>query len=294
MKSVISAVLLVFILAACDNDSDDPQPTTANLELNLNGLEDLGADYVYEGWIIVNGAPVSTGTFTVDGNGNLSATSFQVDATALSTATTFVLTIEPTNDPDPAPAATKLLSGDFAANTAEVTINDQVGDFANASGTFFLRTPTDEADGVNNGNDIYGVWFGTPGMPPTPSLELPELPDGWIYEGWVVVDGFGPLTTGQFEDASAQVADLSAPFSEVNPGPPIPGEDFFLNAPNGVDFPLDIRGRTIVVSVEPVPDNSPAPFLLKPLVGVSGQETAPATHDLSLNAASFPSGQVQR
>lgn len=30
-------------------------PKTATLDFNLNGLEDLGPDYLYEGWIIVNG-----------------------------------------------------------------------------------------------------------------------------------------------------------------------------------------------------------------------------------------------
>lgn len=45
-------------------------------------------------------------------------------------------------------------------------------------------------------------------------------------------------------------------FSEASqPGPPVPGEDFFINAPSGETFPLDIRGRTVVISVELVPDN---------------------------------------
>ena len=288
---LLSAVL---VLTACDDDNDDPQPNTANLEVNINGLEDLGSDYVYEGWVIVNGAPESTGVFTVDANGNASQSSFVLDAEILNSASAFVLTIEPSIDPDPLPSATKLLSGSFSGDSALLSIEAQVGDFANATGTFFLRTPTDENDGMNNGNDENGVWFGSPGMPPTPNLDLPVLPEGWAYEGWVVVDGFGPLSTGVFFDPTAQLADQDAPFSELNPGPPIPGEDFFINAPTGVDFPLDIRGRTIVISVEPVPDNSLAPFLLKPLVGVSGEETAPAVHQLDLNAASFPTGSVAR
>lgn len=147
---------------------------------------------------------------------------------------------------------------------------------------------------MNNGNDEYGLWFGTPGTPPVPNLTLPALSAGWVYEGWVVVEGVGPITTGQFTDASAQTMDGLAPFSGPNPGPPIPGEDFFINAPDGVEFPLDVRGRTVVVSVEPFPDNSSAPFLLKPLVGVAGQETAPATHELMLNAASLPTGTITR
>jgi hypothetical protein len=74
--------------------------------------------------------------------------------------------------------------------------------------------------------------------------------------------------------------------------PPVPGEDFFNNALSGVTFPLDVRGKAVVISVEPVPDNSTAPFALKPLVGVSGQETAPTTHDLDQNLNSLPTGNI--
>lgn len=295
MKYLVSTfVLALFVMGCSDNDDGVSAPTTSNLEVNINGLEDLGSDYVYEGWIIVDGAPVTTGTFSVDANNTLSKTSFSVDAEMLETASAFVLSIEPADDPDPSPAATKLLSGAFDSNTATISVVDQVGDFSNASGTFFLRSPTDESNGMNNGNDENGLWFGTPGMPPAPNLTLPILSEGWVYEGWVVVDGVGPITTGQFMDASAQTMDGLAAFSGPNPGPPIPGEDFFINAPDGVEFPLDVRGRTVVVSVEPFPDNSPAPFLLKPLVGVAGQETAPATHELAHNSASLPTGTITR
>ena len=281
--SIVLTISMLFI--GCDSD-DDASPNNADLELNLLGLETLGSDYVYEGWIIVDGNPVSTGTFT-------SVTfpqTFQVDADQLANATTFVLSIEPAIDPDPAPAATKVLAGDFSGSTANVS-TALIGDFSTASGAFFLRTPTDEM-GANNGNDQNGVWFGTPGMPPTPNFVLPTLPDGWIYEGWVVGDA-GPLSTGTF--SAFDTVDNSAPFSEViNPGPPVPGEDFFLNAPAGETFPLDIRGRTVVISVEPVPDDSAAPFAIKPLVGVSGNELAPNVHDFNQNLGSLPTGTITR
>ncbi|WP_046744507.1 anti-sigma factor [Kordia zhangzhouensis] len=296
IKKMFLGLALGFFAISCSND-DDATPALANLNVNLNGLENLGADFVYEGWIIVNGSPVSTGTFTVNDAGNLSRTSFAVNADQLAAATTFVLSIEPAVDPDPAPAATKLLAGDFSGNTATVGLGPVTssGNFDNASGVFFLRTPTDEIPGTgNNGNDQYGVWFGTPGMPPTSGLNLPPLADGWKYEGWVVVDGVGPLTTGTF--TAFEMMDDSNGFSgtENNAGPPIPGEDFFLNAPTGFTFPLDVRGRTVVISVEPNPDNSPAPFLLKPLVGTAGNDTAPATNNFALNASSFPTGTIVR
>ncbi|WP_298896546.1 anti-sigma factor [uncultured Psychroserpens sp.] len=287
IKKMFFAVLaLSFVATSCSSDDDNNGPTNSDLTLNLSGLESLGSDFVYEGWIIVDGAPVSTGTFT-------SITfpqTFSVNTAQLNSATAFVLSIEPAVDPDPAPADTKVLRGEFTGNSATVNTG-LIGDFSSASGMFFLRTPTDET-GTNNMNDEYGVWFGTPGMPPTPNFNLPVLPAGWAYEGWVVGDS-GPLSTGTFTEFDA--ADDSAPFSgTAQSGPPVPGEDFFMNAPAGETFPLDIRGRTVVISVEPVPDDSPAPFAIKPLVGTAGNETAPATHSFGQNLSSLPTGSVTR
>lgn len=288
-------VILIGITISCNND-DDNGSSTANLTLAISGLEDLGADFVYEGWIIVNSAPISTGTFT----STAASQTFMIDEVQLSAATRFVLSIEPAGETGTAattPSDTKLLVGDFAGNTASVSIGT-VGDFntTTPSGTFFLRSPTDEATG-NNGNDESGIWFGSPGMPPSPALTLPTLEAGWKYEGWVVVDGSGPLSTGTFIafDIADENAGSTTSFSGTqNNGPPIPGEDFFNNMPSGFTFPLDIRDKTVVISVEPFPDNSPNPFLLKPLAGTAGQDTAPATYDLDFSNASFPTGTISR
>lgn len=302
IKNMILATMAAgFLATSCSSDDDNNNGNTgeANLSLNLEGLERLGNGYVYEGWVIVNDTPRSTGVFTVNAEGELSQTEFQVNQELLDNATRFVLSIEPEGETGEAaltPADTKLLVGDFSDDSA--TLNtDIVGDFSDATGRFFLRTPTDETNG-NNGNDQYGVWFGVPGMPPTPSLSLPTLPAGWVYEGWVIGES-GPLSTGTFADFNTpddnadndQLVSFSA---TSQAGPNIPGEDFFMNAPEGEMFPLDVRGRTVVVSVEPVPDDSPAPFVLKPLLGPAGLETAPISYTLNQNLGTFPSGSVTR
>lgn len=296
MKNIKLLSLLIaasLFLASCSDDdeetNDNMPSTTSELNVDITGLEELGADFDYEGWVIVDGSPVSTGTFDVNTDGSLTQSSFDVDASTLSNATMFVLSIEPVPDSDPAPADTKILSGEISNNSANLTANGLIGDFAGTSGTFFMRTPTDET-GTNNNNDQYGVWFGSPGMPPTANNDFPALPAGWAYEGWVVGEQ-GPITTGVI--TSFDAADAFSDFSGTSQsGPPVPGEDFFNNAPSGETFPLDIRGRTIVISIEPVPDNSSAPFLLKPIIGTAGQDLAPATHDLSGDESTFPTGTV--
>ncbi len=287
LKTTFILLIGCLWLSSCNDDDDNPtQPTKGTLTLSFNGLEALGAGYVYEGWVIVDGSPVSTGTFSVDASGNLSQTEFKVNNSDLNNATMFVLSIEPSPDSDPAPADTKILSGAFSNKSADLN-TEIVGDFSSASGDFFLRTPTDET-GTNNGNDENGVWFGTPGTPPTPNFTLPTLPAGWAYEGWVVGDA-GPITTGTF--TAFDMADDAAPYSGTSAsGPPVPGEDFFNNAPAGETFPLDVRGRTVVISVEPVPDDSPNPFVLKPLLGTAGTDVAPSTHSLGQNLGSLPTG----
>lgn len=299
-KAIMGALVIGCVASSCSNDDDSNNVSAeSNLTFNLTGLEDLGSNYLYEGWIIVNGTPVSTGTFSVNSEGELSNTTFSVVTESLKTATSFVLTIEPNPDPNPAPADTKLLKGDFGdANIATVGLSPVAeNEFSGSSGNFFLRTPTDETLGsANNGNDQFGVWFGTPGMPPVASLNLPTLNPGWKYEGWVVSNGV-PISTGTFtmtSTADDNVGDINGFSETASNGPQLPGEDFFRNAPDGITFPLDVREKTVVISVEPFPDNSTAPFLLKPLVGTAGTGTAPVNYPFEFNSASFPSGSVSR
>lgn len=264
--------------------------TNGNMALNLTGLEDLGTDFVYEGWVLVDGEPVSTGTFTVDADGALSQTDFPVDGTNLATATMFVLSIEPAQDTDPAPAATKVLSGAFDGSSATVSTATVGSGFDAATGKYIIAAPTGTGD---PSEEFSGIWFlDNSGDTPVAGLDLPTLSDGWAYEGWVVIDGT-PVTTGTFTSVSG--SDDSAPFSGANAGPEYPGEDFLVNAPSGLTFPTDLRSRTAVISIEPVPDNSTAPFVLKPLLGTIPAMLSGNPYSLDNNvSASFPTGSVNR
>ncbi|MEL0644424.1 anti-sigma factor [Olleya sp. Ti.3.14] len=262
IRKMYLAVLALGVLSvscSSDDDATAQQPETSTLTLNLSDLEALGNDFVYEGWIIVDGSPVSTGTFS----DVTFPKTFQVLSAQLASASTFVLSIEPALDLDPAPAATKILAGDFVDSSANVNSN-LVADFSAAAGTFILATPTD----ADNTNEESGVWFldNTTGTA-VAGLDLPALSDGWVYEGWAVINGT-PISTGTFTDpAMADANAASSPYKgDLGNGPGYPGEDYLQNAPTGFTFPTDLRGKTIVISVEPSPDNSTAPFTLKPLL----------------------------
>ncbi len=291
---ILFALVGLFLISSCKKDDDMDPSTMKSITLNLNGLEDLGSDFVYEGWLIVDGSPVSTGTFTVDADGMLSKTSFELDSMDVDNATKFVLSIEPMNDTDPNPAPTKILAGDFSGNSANVDIAP-VGDFSNAAGKYILATPTNGADTDENS----GIWFlDLATGAPTVGLTLPALPDGWVYEGWTVING-QPVTTGKFTNVMA--TDMADPYSGSEPLPDVngsdgffPGEDFLMNAPSGLNFPTDIAGGKAVISIEPSPDNSEAPFTLKPLVHDIPASAVDHTVYNMMQNLSFPSGSVSR
>lgn len=277
-------------ISGCKKNDDDTTQT-GNLTLAFTNLENLGDNAQYEGWIMVDGTPVTTGTFTVADDGTLSRSTFSIEAASLEAATAFILTIEPKPDSDPAPSATHLVAGDFSGTSASLTVADSraLGSaFTSAAGEYIIATPT-TADSTDENS---GVWFVDPGAG-TASLNLPTLPAGWAYEGWVVLGGT-PISTGTFTDVAA--ADASAAFSGTVAGPPFPGEDFVSNAPAGLTFPTDLQGATIVISIEPSPDNSSAPFTLKPLLGnVPGSVVNGNLYALNNNiAASTVTGTASR
>lgn len=289
MKKLFLFVLgLSLFLIGCTDDESPSGPTTSSLELNISGLEDLGSSAMYEGWIMVEGVPKTTGTFSVNSSGALSQSSFDLNSDDLSSATAFILTIEPNPDPSPNPSDVHILAGDFSGTTASLTVGHAAAlgdDFSSISGKYILATPTNGPDT----DEKSGIWFldlssGSPAV----GLNLPTLPAGWKYEGWTVINGV-PVTSGTF--TSVNVIDDADPFSSTQPGPPFPGEDYLVNAPMGLTFPTNLAGGTAVISIEPFPDNSPNPFTLKPLIKMIPNDAADhVTYTLDKNLSSFPTG----
>ncbi|MEQ9074045.1 MAG: anti-sigma factor [Sandaracinaceae bacterium] len=283
MRTWTLLAALALITSACSDETG-----TTTMSLGFSGLPQLGEGYEYESWLIVDGAPVSAGRFTVDADANPIPAAFEIDAMVADTAAAYVLTIEPIEGDDPAPSAVHILAGDLADGVASLSTAHAAAigtDFADATGVYILETPTsgDVADDY-----AQGIWWLVPGADGmAPGLSLPALPEGWVYEGWVA-GADGPVSTGTFGAVDAADADGAGETAGPDGSPPFPGQDF-------IDPAIVLTGGyAAVISVEPVPDDSPMPFVIKPLVDMTIDDVmAPDTQEMANAAASnLPSGSV--
>jgi hypothetical protein len=222
----------------------------------------------------------------------MSATTFNLDKQQVASATDFVLTIEPYPDNSPLPSGIAILAGSFSNNDASLKINHPKAlntDFASSTGKYLLTTPTT----TTKADELSGIWFidNTSGTP-MPGLNLPALPAGWKYEGWVVMNN-QPLTTGKFSSGTG--ADMEAPYSGTEAaGPPFPGEDLIKNAPTGFTFPTSLAGSKAVITIEPSPDNSPKPFFLKSLTADIPANASPMMSYSMMVNTNFPAGTAMK
>lgn len=308
MKKITTLALIAIglVFASCSKNDEE---TVQTINQSFQNLPDLGANYVYEGWLIVGSEKISTGRFTNIEGQNYS--SGLIDIVKVNTAATYVLTIEPTTE-----TAVDLLSpsgwvfskGNFTNKTATPSTDDTLfsgsDNIETAAGNFFLKAPSVG----NTGSDANGIWF-IDALPPTTGgfTSLPTLATGWIYEGWVVVPNASgtptPISTGRFTDPN--MADESFfgaannnEFKGPNGVPPFPGEDYILD-PNsryaGVTFPIDLQNATIVISIEPTMNDAATPFGLKPFViALSNQSVATAVSITNNYAGKAISGTVTR
>ena len=283
MRKLSALIVCAALLGACSNDMG-----TTTITLGVAGLEDLGPDFVYEGWIIVDGEPVTAGRFSVDEDGNPDPATAEVDTVMAEGATLYVLTIEPAVGDAPEPSSVHILAGPISGGIASLSPGHEAAlgtDFSTAAGEYILETPTSGsvADDYNQ-----GIWWLVPGAAGmAPGLDLPTLPAGWTYEGWVVGPD-GPVSTGTFGSGDGADSDGAGADAGPDGSPPFPGQDFITPAQDLTS------GYMAVISVEPVPDNSPAPFLIKPLADSSIEDLmAPGTQSMdNIAATTLPSGSV--
>jgi hypothetical protein len=282
---------VVFALNSSDDDvsiSSNPESTQATVEkLPLNLQVDLEPlmQGIYEGWVMQGDAKLSFGTFNTNEAGDIVG-DLDLGSIAAKEGDTVAISIEPENDTDPSPSATIVLAGEIQNGRATLAFPLDVSGF---SGQYILATPSTET----TDDETAGLWFTITGV--EASLDIPVAPAGWAYEGWVVVDGT-PISTGLFTDPAS--ADLFAGFTGPGMVPNKPGEDFISNLPNGLTGPLDLKGRTIVLSIEPFQDGvdptGPMPSQTKPLTAmVAAGATDHFAYDLVLGLDSVPSGSAR-
>lgn len=171
-------------------------------------------------------------------------------------------------------------------------------DFTTVSGNYILGTPTDDS----LSNEKSGIWFikiSDEGEV-LPGLKLPSLSADWVYEGWVEHDGV-MLSTGRFSDTSNPDEYIySEESTEDYPGKNFPGEDFLNNAPEGLEFPLDLTdgSSTVFISVEPniggMDPTGDGPFSLRPLTATIPEGADDVTnYGMLLNLRTVPTGEAK-
>tara|TARA_R110002072_G_scaffold170201_1_gene323706 strand:- start:6543 stop:7472 length:930 start_codon:yes stop_codon:yes gene_type:complete len=306
-KTTILAIIAIgLIFTSCSKSEEE---TVKTITQSFQNLPDLGANYVYEGWLIVGTEKISTGRFShTEG---ASFTSDIIDIAKVNSATTYVLTIEPkieTGTDLTSPSGWIFSKGNFTNNIATPSTNNALfsgsTNLETATGNFFLKAPSVGTTGT----DVNGIWF-IDALPPTKGgfTNLPALATGWIYEGWVVVPNSSgsmtPVSTGRFSnpnmaDESFFGAANNNEFKGPNGVPPFPGEDF-ISDPNsryaGVTFPIDLSNATIVISIEPTTNDVATPFGLKPfVVKLNNQAAATAVSITNNYSGKAISGSVKR
>ncbi len=251
MKRLIISAVAVAVLsfAGCEYFENSDTANISSFEVSLSGLPLLPSSLTYVGWFDGDDIP-ATYLFDkdADANGKIFYSNNQTPLKILDSAQIFYITIESKADvgaPNFRPSSRIILEGRFTKGAANLWISEDADKYSSARTKFSLDTPTDNPAA----NDYSGLWFadsldaGTPAQ----GLDLPVLYDGWIYEGWIEINGQF-LSTGRFSNPAA--ADLFNGFSGTSTAYPFPGEDFLNNAPSGFTFPLDLRGSRVHISLE--------------------------------------------
>ncbi|MCA9384009.1 hypothetical protein KC909_06635, partial [Candidatus Dojkabacteria bacterium] len=208
----------------------------------------------YQAWLEADDKLVPLDSFNVNPEGTIFSTrgkllsGFQVAGEYQDIKRIFI-TVEANGDDDQIPSNSIILESTSVTIGQKVNLEFTVVDFNEMSGQFILSTPS---NGEDSGDETSGVWFVDNSFSwLTPSLDLPELAQGWHYRPWVFYEGEYALTTGSF--SSTLGVDNENPYSGDIGIYQFPGEDFFKNLPYDLTTPIKLNdGKSyVLISIEP-------------------------------------------
>jgi len=256
-----SLIISLMVLQGCGDDHTPTAPTGSSMvTFSFQGLEPLEGGLSYQAWAAeetgegsFKGHPL--GVFNVNQagqvvtpvSGTLISAAFEAPLDAEDLFAVGV-TVETTVVGVSIPSDVFILGGPVIGGVAQMTTDHWLGigyDLSAVQGRYVLATPTDQ----DPENELSGIWFLNPFEgPDAPGLLLPALLSGWDYEGWVVIEG-QPISTGKFFQVDQ--SDDSFRYSATGLAPTVPGEDFLRNAPAGLNFPTDLSGVEVFITLEP-------------------------------------------
>ncbi|MEQ9105655.1 MAG: hypothetical protein RIE53_13275 [Rhodothermales bacterium] len=295
----LPVLLVILFVAGCDSTSSSDEPANRfRITLDVDGLVPLQDGFRYQVWAMVDNTPVGSTVFNVNENGQFVNNLGQIVSRTLSMsanvarATTVMVTINGKTDSGTVPSNRVLMAGDVDNGGVTLSVDHPLALGAELggpfTGAFQLATPSD----TNPNNELGGLWFGTgQGAQLQPTLDLPELPSQWIYEGWISLSDGTVFSTGKFSRGDR--------FDESNPHsfqdvPLVPGEDFLLDPPAGVTFPPDFSGAAVFVTVEMAEDdNRSTPFAVRLLEGSVPASPQPRTPYALQSSTSVPGGSAE-
>jgi hypothetical protein len=287
----VTVLLIAFAVVSCTSKTT---PVTGNRDVALSfaNLDDVGDQHTYAAWLQDGPTYHLIGEFNAIPGAP--APSFRVSEANFRGSEAVVISIEAAGPAPAQPSAQRILAGEIQGDDAALSIADQRAlddPFTGVGAQYIIETATtSEVNDYNQG--IYwcvpGDFLGIPEpvVPDDPNLDttMPMLPPGWVYEGWVVLDGV-PISTGRMSNPLQPDSDGLGPAKGPLPGMPFPGQEY-------IDPPKDLLGGQAWLTVEPEPDYSPAPSPLKVLVDTDIEDKGPAGMQWTINSAAGtrPSG----
>ena len=298
MKSAfitLAVACLLVVATGCDDEGGtEAQVPKVRMTIDTSNLAPLSDGFSYKAWAKIGFTYVgtdafnvtSTGQFTTDA-GQLRDKSFVLESD-ITDAELFLISIEGKSGSGDGPSESIIMAADASGSTNTLTVahpSAMGADISGQSGQLTVMTPSDE----DRNNEMHGVWFVTEsGGTLSPGLTLPPLNPGWNYEGWVEVGG-AVLSTGTFRSNSGNDSNQ---FS--NPDVPLfPGEDFLLNPPTGLTFPLNLNSANVTITIEPFPDDTIESSGIRVLTGtLPATVTGGSVHQLTGIATGHPTATI--